>query len=187
MEILSYILSLLGLGSMIIASLIKGKNMKTILLFVFAGNILVATSYLMSGGYNGAASCYLGGAQTIINYFYDAKKKPLPKRLIAVYALAFVALNLAVGGLSPLGILAIIASLTFILCIGQKVGSKYRFWTLVNMLLWCLYDLLSGSYGVILFTHGPQVVFAVMGMIIHDRGMNQRAPARTDNRDSSSV
>ena len=167
MQILSYILSLAGLGAMITASLIKGKNMKTILLFVFLGNIFVATSYLMTGGINGAVSCYIGGAQTLINYFYDRNKKPLPKWLIAVYAVAFVVLNLMTG-FSWLCMLAIIASLTFILCIGQKVGSKYRFWTLVNMGLWCLYDVLSGSFGV-LFTHGTQLVFALIGMVIHDR------------------
>ena len=167
MQILSYILSLAGLLSMVAASLIKGKNMKTILLFVFLGNVLVATSYLMTGGINGAVSCYIGGAQTLINYFYDRNKKPLPKWLIAVYAVAFVVLNL-ITGFSWLCMLAIVASLTFILCIGQKVGSKYRFWTLVNMCLWCLYDILSGSFGV-LFTHGTQLVFAVIGIIIHDR------------------
>lgn len=171
MQILSYILSLAGLGAMITASLIKGKNMKTILLFVFLGNIFVATSYLMSGGINGAVSCYIGGAQTLINYFYDCKKKPLPVWLIAIYAVAFVVLNL-ITGFSWLCVLAIIASLTFILCIGQKVGSKYRFWTLVNMCLWCLYDVLSGSFGV-LFTHGTQLVFAVIGMVIHDRNIRK--------------
>lgn len=174
MQILSYILSVGGLLSMICASLVKGKNMKWILLLVFMGNMLVATSYLVTGdGINGAVSCYIGAAQTIINYFFDAKKKPLPIWLIIIYAVAFVALNLVFGGFTPLGILAIIASLTFILCIGQKVGSKYRFWTLVNMGLWCLYDILSGSYGV-LFTHGTQMVFAVIGMIIYDRNKNEQ-------------
>lgn len=167
MQILSYILSFAGLASMIVASLIKGKNMKTILLFVFLGNLLVATSYLLTGGINGAVSCYIGGAQTIINYFFDVKKKPLPRWLILIYAVAFVVLNLLTG-FSWLCMLAIAASLTFILCIGQKVGSKYRFWTLVNMALWCLYDVLSASFGV-LFTHGTQLVFAVIGMVIHDR------------------
>ena len=167
MQILSYILSLGGLGAMVAASLVKGKNMKTILLFVFMGNVLVATSYLLTGGINGAVSCYIGGAQTIINFFYDRKKKPLPIWLISVYAVAFVVLNLMTG-FSWLCLLAIIASLTFILCIGQKVGSKYRFWTIVNMCLWCSYDLLSASFGV-LVTHGIQLVFAFIGMIIHDR------------------
>ncbi|MBE6573610.1 MAG: YgjV family protein [Ruminococcaceae bacterium] len=169
MELLSYVFSIGGLLSMIIASLIKGKNMKTILLFVFSGSMLVATSYLLAGnGINGAISCYIGAAQTIINYFFDAKNKPLPRWLIAIYAVAFVVFNLVIGGFNYLCLLAIIASLTFILCIGQKVGSRYRFWTLVNMGLWCLYDVLSGSYGV-LFTHGTQLVFAVIGMVIYDR------------------
>ncbi|MBQ3184250.1 MAG: YgjV family protein [Clostridia bacterium] len=171
MQILSYILSLAGLASMIVASLIKGKNMKTILLFVFMGNMFVATSYLITDSINGAVSCYIGAAQTIINYFFDKKKKPLLRWLIASYAVAFVVLNLMTG-FSWLCVLAIVASLTFILCIGQKVGSKYRFWTLVNMGLWCLYDVLSGSFGV-LFTHGTQLVFAVIGMIIHDRNSKE--------------
>lgn len=171
--ILSYILSLCGLLCMLVASLIKGKNMKTILLLVFSGSMLVATSYLIAGnGINGAISCYIGAAQTIINYFFDAKKKPLPKWLIAIYAVAFIVLNIVFAGINPLCILAIVASLTFILCIGQKVGSKYRFWTLVNMGLWCLYDILSGSFSV-LFTHGTQLVFAVIGMIIYDRNMRK--------------
>ncbi len=170
MDILAYVLSLLGLLSMILASLTKGEKMKRILLLVFLGNALVATSYLVGGsGINGAAACYVGAIQTLINYFFDSKGKPLPKWLIALYALAFIVVNIWVaGGITALGLLVIVASLTFIMCIGQKSGAKYRFWTIVNMLLWCLYDVLSGSFAVLL-THVPQLVFAVVGMMIHDR------------------
>lgn len=169
MEILSYILSLSGLASMIIASLIKGEKMKKILFFVFCGNVLVATSYLVGGsGFNGAASCYIGGIQAIINYFFDSKNKPLPKWLIALYCLAFIVCNLLVGGVQPLVILAIVASLTFVMCIGQSSGAKYRFWTIINIGLWCLYDILSESYSA-LITHVVLLVFTIVGMIAHDR------------------
>ena len=169
MQILSFVLSLSGLTSMIIASLIKGENMKKILFFVFCGNVLFATSYLVGGsGFNGAASCYLGGVQTIINYFFDSKGKSLPKWLIAVYAISFIGVNLAVGGFKPLVILAIIACLTFIMCIGQKNGAKYRFWTIVNNSLWCLYDIISASYGAMV-SHILLLAFTVAGMVIHDR------------------
>lgn len=170
MQILSYVLSLAGLLSMILASLTKGDRMKTILFLVFCGNAFVATSYLLGGsGINGAAACYLGAVQTLINYFYDSKNKPLPKWLIGIYALAIIVLNIWVAkGVTALGLLVIVASLTFILCIGQKNGAKYRFWTLVNMILWCIYDILSASYSV-LITHGIQLCFAVVGMLIHDR------------------
>ena len=172
---LSYIFSLAGLISMITASLIKGKRMKTILFLVFLGNVLVATSYLLGGsGINGAATCYLGGIITLINFFFESKNNPVPKWLIAIYAIAIIALNVAVaGGISALGILVIIASLTFLLCIGQKNGAKYRFWTLVNMTLWCTYDVLSASYSV-LVSHVLQLVFVVVGMLLHDRKENKQ-------------
>lgn len=170
MQFLSYVLSILGLVSMICASLTKGRNMKKILFFVFCGNVLVGTSYLIGGsGINGAAACYLGGLQSIINYFFQSKNLPLPKWLIASYAVAIVVLNIAVsGGVSPLGVLVIVASLTFIMCIGQTNGRKYRFWTIVNMALWCLYDVLSASYSA-LVTHVAQISFTIAGTIIHDR------------------
>lgn len=169
MQTLSYILSILGLISMITASLIKGRDMRKILFFVFCGNFLVATSYLIGGsGINGAAACYLGGIQSIINYFFDSKNKPLPTWLIVVYATAIIVLNIVVaGGVTWLGLLVIVASLTFILCIGQKNGAKYRFWTIVNMVFWCTYDVLSKSFGA-LITHAVQILFAVVGMLVND-------------------
>ncbi|MBO4940970.1 MAG: YgjV family protein [Clostridia bacterium] len=169
MQTLSYILSILGLISMVTASLIKGKDMKKILFFVFCGNFLVATSYLIGGnGINGAAACYIGSLQTIINYFFDSKNKPLPTWLIVIYAIAIIALNIAVaGGITWLGLLVIVASLTFILCIGQKNGAKYRFWTIVNMVLWCTYDILSKSFGA-LITHAVLLLFTVIGMFVND-------------------
>ena len=171
MEILSYILSFAGLACIIAASLVKGKNMKTILFLVFMANSLVATGYLVGGiGINGAISCYIGSAQTIINYFFECKGKPLPKWLVALYCVAFVVVNIVVGGSNiMLCALAIIASLTFVMCIGQKSGAKYRFWTIVNMILWCSYDLFSKSFSALIGTHIPQLAFTVVGMIIHDR------------------
>lgn len=170
MLMLSYVLSLSGLVSMITASLVKGEKMKTTLALVFCGNALVGTSYLFDGsGINGAAALYLGAVQTLINYFYESKQKPIPKLLIVCHALSIVILNIVVSGkVTALGTLVIVASLTFIFCIGQKNGAGYRFWTIVNMLLWCLYDVLAGVYSALL-THGALFVFTVVGMIIYDR------------------
>lgn len=170
MAILVYGLSLLGLACMILASVVKGERMRVTLFLVFLGNFLVGTSYLFDGkGINGAAALYLGAAQTLINYFFESKQKPIPKWLIACYAVAIIVLNIAVvGKVTALGILVIVASLTFIFCIGQKNGAGYRFWTIINMLLWCLYDVLAGVYSALL-THGTLFIFTVAGMIIHDK------------------
>ena len=165
---MSYVFTALGTACILSASLIKGRNMKLILFLVFVANASVATGYLLGdNGINGAVSCYIGAAQTIINYFFECKDKPIPKWLVAIYALAFISINLYFGTNPGHTALVIIASLTFIMSIGQKSGAKYRFWTIVNMVLWCTYDVLSHSYSV-LITHIPQLTFTVIGMLIHD-------------------
>ena len=166
METLAFILSILGTICICVPPLLKGKSMKLILLLVFLANALVATSYLLTGAFNGAASCFVGAAQSIINYFYDKKNKKLPVWLIAVYALAFIVVNLMV--LKQLfDLVAMIASLTFIMCVGQKTGRKYRVWTFINTALWITYDLLMGSYGP-LVTHLILLGTVIFGIVMHD-------------------
>lgn len=166
METLAFIISTLGTISICIPSFLKGKNMQLILLFVFSANILVATSYLLTGESNGAVSCFIGGGQTIINYFFDRKNKPLPIWLIVIYALAFILMNMLVFEVLE-DLVAMLASLSFILCIGQKNGTKYRLCTVLNSSLWMTYDLISSSYGPLL-THGILFASSVFGIIVHD-------------------
>lgn len=170
MKTLAYLLSALGLIAMILASLTKGEKMKRILFLVFCRNALVATSYLLYGkGINGAAACYLAALQSIINYTFESKGKDVPKWLICIYAIAIIVLNIWVaGGVTALGLLVIVASFTFLMCIGQKNGAKYRIWVSVNISLWCLYDILSGSYSA-LVSHIPLLIFNFAGMFIYDR------------------
>ena len=150
-----------------IPPIIKGKNMKLILCLVFGSNLSIALSYLIGGqGLNGAASCFVGAATSIINYFYDKNEKELPKWMVGVYAAAFIAVNLLVFK-SVLDLVAMVASLTFIGCIGQKNGAKFRLWTLANVILWIAYDLICASYGP-LTTHLIQIGFVVTGIFIHD-------------------
>lgn len=164
---ISTVLSLLGLAAFIAAALIKGEEIKKNLFFVFTGSMLVGTSYLFTSlGMNGAVSSFIGGAQAIVNYFFNAKKKPIPVWLIVVYALAFLLLNLAVLN-SPVGILALLASLCFVGCISAKDGKGYRMWQIINSLLWICYDLLSKSYGP-LTTHSVLFLFTVVGILIND-------------------
>ena len=174
MEFLAYVFSVIGLICMILASMLKNASMKTILALVCFANVIVGTGYLIAGsGINGAATLYLAAVQTLINYFFERDNKPIPGWLLAVYAVSIVVVNLLVsGGFSWLGLLIIVASLTFIPCIVQKEGAKYRFWTIVNMVLWCTYDVLaglqSGAYNG-LVTHVPLLLFTVAGMLLYDR------------------
>lgn len=143
--------------------------MRKILFLVCCGNFLFAVSYLVGGsGLNGAASSLLASIVSIVNYFFDLKNRSVPKWLMVIYAVAFIVLNVWIGGMSPLSLLVIVSSLAFVVCIGQKDGAKYRFCVTFNLLLLCVYDLLSVSYGVF-SAHLVQLAFNVIGMLMHDK------------------
>ena len=167
MEILAFVLSMLGTVCICIPPLLKGKNMKLILLLIFLTNVLIATSYFLTGAYNGTVTCCVGAIQTIINYFLERKNKPIPRWLIAMYAVAFTVANLLVFA-HITDVIALLAALAFILAICQKNGKQYRLWTLVNTLLWLVYDAITLSFGP-LTTHAIQLSTIVFGMVMHDR------------------
>ena len=169
MRILAYLLNVLGLVALILASLIKGEKIKKTLFLVTCGNLLVSVGYLCGGkGFNGAVTGFLAAAQALINYFFDAKNKPLPKWLIGLYALSFVGVNIWLSGVNFLSVLAILAALTCVMSIIQKNGAGYRFWTLLNCVLWSAYDIFSGAYSG-LIVHGSMLFITIAGMILNDR------------------
>lgn len=167
MHLVYVILSFLGLVAFVAAAVIKGEGIKKNLFFVFSGSMFVGVSYLFtSAGINGSVSSFIGGLQAIINYFFNSNNKKIPKWLILVYVLMFLALNLAVIN-SPTGLLALFASLCFVGSISAKNGKGYRLWQIVNSSLWISYDILSCSYGP-LVTHSVLFGFTVVGMLIND-------------------
>ena len=167
METLAFVLSSFGTICACTPSFLKGKNMKLILLLVFCSNSLVGASYAVTGAFGGAATCAVGALQTIINFLFERKEKPVPKWLIAVYALSFTAVNLLAFRVWA-DIIALLAALVFVISISVKNGKKYRLWTLVNSLLWVLYDLVTLSFGP-LSTHTILLSTVLFGMLVHDR------------------
>ena len=167
MEILAFVLSCLGTVCICIPALLKGKDMKLILLLVFLTNVLLAVSYTITGAANGAVSCGIGAVQTIINYFFERKKKPLPVWLICVYSATFIVFNLLFFSQAA-DALALVAVVAFVLGISQKSGKQYRLWTMVNTGAWILYDLFTGAYGP-LSTHLIQITTLLLGAWLHDR------------------
>lgn len=167
MQTLAFILSTLGTVCICIPPLLKGKNMKLILLLVFLTNVLIAASYLLTGAIGGAITCCVGAVQTIINFFFERKNKPIPIWLIITYAVMFVGANLLVFS-KIFDIIAILAALMFVMGISVKNGKKYRLWTFINTFLWITYDFLTHSFGP-LSTHVIQLSTIILGMIMHDR------------------
>ena len=169
LEILAFVLSIGSLVSLLIGSVLDGKRMRLILFLIFLGNILLAVSYLIQGsGINAAMSCFLGGGQAIVNYGFQSKGKPIPKWLLAVYMLSFIALNVWLSkGITLPCALVIVASFTFIMCIAQSSGIKFRLWSMSNALIYLVYDLVVASYSAVI-THVVLCLFALIGLLFTD-------------------
>lgn len=167
---LPYIFSILGTAFCAAAILVKGKDMRLILLLVFTGNALAGVSYLVAGnGMNGAVSCFLGAVIAVVNFFLERTGKSVPKWLTALYAGIFTVTNLAVTAhINAATVFSVLATLCFVLSTVQKSGKLFRICSLLNTIFWIVYDLLSASYqGLII--HITVLLITVAGMLIHDR------------------
>lgn len=167
MDMLPIILSAVATVCGCIPPIIKGKNMKLILLVVFLNNLLVAVSYILTKDLSGAAICFVGAATSIINYFFDSKGKRLPVWLLVVYALAFTAINLFTVK-QVADILTLLAALAFVMAISQSSGKRYRMWALANAGLWLVFDLIVWAEGPII-AHLAQFIIVIVGMLAYDR------------------
>ena len=167
METLAFILSAFCTICACAPSFLKGKNMKLILLLVICSNVFGGASYAVTGALGGAATCAVGALQTGINFLFERKEKPIPKWLITAYALSFAAVNLLVFS-RYIDMIALLAALVFVISISVKNGKKYRLWSLINTLLWIIYDLATLSFGP-LSTHCILLSTIVFGMLVHDR------------------
>lgn len=169
METVSYILSLIAT----ILGLCEpfGKKMQTILMFNFAGNLLVGVSYFLVSGYSGAAICAVACIQVFVNYIYDVKNIKLPKTLVGTYAIAFLAVNLLTFK-AWYDILSLIAAMLFVLSVAQSESKHYRVLYFLNSTVWIFYDFLTGAYGN-LITHIVLFVATLIAILIRDAGRKE--------------
>ncbi len=158
--IVSFISTVLGLCEPF------GKKMKTILMFNFLGNLLVGISYLLVSSFSGTAICFVACVQVIINYLFNIQGKMLPKLLVAFHVVGFLGVNILTFR-NWYDVLALAASLLFVLSVAQNNTKYYRFLFASNSMLWILYDLLSKSYGN-LFTHVVLFAATLLAMVVHD-------------------
>lgn len=170
MVFLSTLLSFISLGFLIFASLVKGKRMGLILAFVCIGNVLQGIGYIFAGDAEGGViACFYGALIAFVNSFFDKKERSVPLWLLAVYAVVFVAINLLTSGVGDYSAFIVIAAfLAYVLGTASKSGKMYRIWSISNSTLWCVYDIVTASYGV-LPTHIILLSVSLIGMIIHDR------------------
>ena len=143
------------------------KKMSTVLIFNLVINGLVGVNYLLTESYSGLLICVAAIVCLVINYFFTSRGRDIPVYIVVLEGVLFLGANLAVFAYWY-DILAIIASLLFVLLIAQKTTKYYRVVHIANSLVWLPYDFLSGSYAN-LFTHSVLTIAIFVSMIINDR------------------
>ena len=162
MQIVSYIFSIITT----VLGLFEPycKKMKTVLIFSLIGNALVCTNYLITKSYSGSAICFIAVIQLIVNFSFTSRDKRIPKWIIAINAVTFLAINLLTFRVYY-DIFSLIASLLFVFSVSQSSAKYYRILTITNALVWIAYDTLAKSYAN-LITH-IILVIATTGSIIY--------------------
>lgn len=142
------------------------KKMKTVLIFNLIGNALVGINYLITKSYSGAIICAVAILGLCVNYIFTSRDKKIPVWVICLHAMLFLAANLITFA-HIYDILALVASLLFVLSIAQNSTKYYRLLYISNSLVWIGYDIFAKSWGN-LFTHGVLFVAIFISILVRD-------------------
>ena len=122
------------------------------MLFLFAfSNLSVAVSLLALGKYDSTTLYFLGFAQTFINGILALKGKKPPVWSSVIFFISFTsvsAVKLISDWQSPVDILPLLATMTFVISFAQKDQQKIRLISLFNLIFWATYFFLVHSTAI---------------------------------------
>ena len=121
------------------------KNKKQIILMFILANLFSAINFVLLQSYSGATICIFAIVQTFINKFFENKNKQVPKIVIAIYIIISIILG-AITFKASIDSVPIICSILYTLTIIQDKEKNIRIISLVNILLWILYDTVCQAY-----------------------------------------
>jgi len=145
----------------IIASM-QFKDIRYALVCLLICNSVGAMSYILLGGLSGCGIYVVALIQTIVYFFFRWKKKNAPSWLVAVFLLLYILCSWSTYK-SPVDLLPTAAAICCALALAQEKASRYRNITLINGLIWVVYDVNIGAYTMIL-AHLATAISAAVGI-----------------------
>lgn len=121
------------------------KDKKQIIFMFILANLFSAINFILLQSYSGAIICLFAIVQTFINRIFENKDKQVPKIVIGIYIVISIILG-AITFTSYIDILPIICSILYTLTIIQDKEKNIRKVTLVNIVLWIIYDIACMAY-----------------------------------------
>lgn len=121
------------------------KNKKQIIFMLILVNLFSAIYFILLQSYSGAIICFFAIIQTIINKIFESKEKQVPKLVILIYIVISIILG-AITFNSFIDVLPIICSILYTITIIQNKEKNIRRISLVNIVLWIVYDIVCQAY-----------------------------------------
>lgn len=121
------------------------KNKKQIIFMFILANLFSAINFVLLQSYSGAIICIFAIVQTFINKIFEKKVQKIPIIVIIIYIVISIILG-AITFNSYIDILPIICSILYTITIIQNKEKNIRRITLVNIVLWIIYDIVCQAY-----------------------------------------
>ena len=143
------------------------KNKKQIILMFVLGNLFSAINFILLQSYSGAVICFFAIIQTFINKFFENKQQQVPKIIIGIYIVISIILGVITFN-NIIDILPMICSVLYTLTIIQEKEKNIRRISLVNIILWIIYDIVCQAYTATI-SDLLMTISTIIGMYRFDR------------------
>ncbi len=158
MFIAAQIFGILVIISNVLAMQMKKKK-QIISMFILA-NLFSAINFILLQSYSGAIICSFAIIQNFINKLYENRKQNVPKPLIGIYIVISILCGL-ITYQNYTDILPIMCSILYTITIIQNKESNIRRISLINIVLWIIYDFISMAY-----TAGISDIFMTISTLV---------------------
>ncbi len=143
------------------------RNMRVILVSQLISNGLLALQCILGGTASAGGIVFLAIGQTVVSFIFSAKGKRFPLPLTIVFMAGFTAITVIYFS-TPFDLLTMVAAWFFALAIVQERSHICRFYSLVNTVLWLVYDFFVMPSGVV--NHSVIAVLIFASILRLDRG-----------------
>lgn len=121
------------------------KSKKQIIFMFILANLFSAINFILLQSYSGAIICSFAIIQTLINKIFEKKKVQVPRIVIGIYVVISIILG-AITFNSFIDVIPVICSILYTMSIIQDKEKNIRRISLVNIILWIIYDVVCQAY-----------------------------------------
>ena len=142
------------------------NDKKKIIFMLVLINIFSAINFILLGSVSGALICGFAVMQVMVNKYFESKMDRVPKSIVVIY----IVISIIIGVVSfkkLVDVIPTICSIMYSITILQSKEKNIRILSLVNMLLWVVFDLSYGAYTTVL-SDFVTVISTLVGMYRFD-------------------